>query len=1529
MLKAGVVLVEIFFLVSAILVVSNSCLSRVLVSGMASNSFLDYSPQVRQSNYMVETRTITPYPQINMSDQRISPSNASLLEQTLNLDLSTPTTEVNFTLASYEAFLAIDGASQSSTLRVNYTIYYPNGTQATNSPITTSVTSPMHLYILNPPEGTWRVVATRIVPGETTAWIQAISYNNGTKWVSEKEKLQIHLVSGQNLYFKIPLLSTDWFYLYVNKFARADILIDLRKQGAYQTPYKYYNNLASDFFPSKSHTPGVYLLKIINKGTTYGDTDIFLEIIKPLGIDFALNLDVGNTIQSSRQVDLEFFNLTVNQSCDWIAFDGAVISGGMSASYLIINPNLDVIFTGTSSDPSSFQTKLIPNPLTGTYVVAVFGSQYATATIKITSAVNVESIALYTKLDQNWTFTQSGQTFYLKIAESSWTYFLFAGTTFSSSKVMYKILDPNLNSIWTWGPSTGFALYPPTKPSVSFYILSITGQTNSASLVHVRFQGLEDYQLMPPDCSDYRSRFKGDIVISAIYVWDSASYILQHIGAFCSPSSNVYIALFDSSCNPKWSKTFTNNFETSFQRWRKGYENPTSGGWIQVFVGLGDYGSAQISTLQSGDESKYVVTPFQCNETVDWQDFWQVHIHKVNVNPTNWFGIVSQLLSVNMSYTIHPTASMWVYDSNLKELLAGQIVDINNRFRSNFWPNPTSGFWIVVIVGFQNSQKYDPLNLSVTYVGAGDFQRPLRVHNVNTGLNYTEIQEAIDAPETLDGHTLMIEPGTYYEHIVVDKAVSLIGEGADRTVIDGFSTRFAVVQVKSDNATLDGFSVRNGYFGVLLSSIRYCNVLRNALMNNGVGIAIVQSSSSNNISDNVVTSNSWGVALGEAEANIVEANNVTGSSFGILLFNSPRNVLRNNTLSGNRYNFGVQGSNVSDYINDVEPSNTIDGKPILYLVNASNLDFELDPSSIGYLGIVNSTNIIVRGPHISGNREGALLAYTSNSLIENCSFTNNAYGIFMDMCINSSVSQTRMERNSIGAWLESSNYTTFRKNRITLNDYGVYSLYSNGIDIALNTISNSSYGIWVGYSSQGVGIVGNAISNCSVGILIADCPQSINISGNAISNSMYEGIYLFGCSHGIISGNKISQSQYYGFFVYNCSELSIYHNNFINNTWSAISYYSTNIWDNGYPSGGNYWSDYTGVDANHDGIGDTPYIIDQNNTDKYPLMYAWPDTDPPSTNNDYDGLWHTSDFTITLIAADNGSGVAKTYYRINEGPTKSIDVDGQPLITIEGFNNTLEFWSRDNADIEELPHNLLTGIKLDKTPPTGSIEINNGSAYTTLRSVTLTINAIDAMSGVYRVRYSNDGVWDTEPWEIPLPNKAWTLTAGDGTKTVYYQIRDSAGLISETYSDTITLDTTAPVMQIPTREPAGYIQPDQPVEVSVNITDIISQVKNVTLFYTIDNGTTWEEPIPMNFNASTGLYEATIPGQPAGIWVRFKIVAYDNAGNQAVNDNQGNYYAYQVIPEFPSTIILPVFMLTTLVATTLLKKKRKTKPQLP
>jgi nitrous oxidase accessory protein NosD len=62
----------------------------------------------------------------------------------------------------------------------------------------------------------------------------------------------------------------------------------------------------------------------------------------------------------------------------------------------------------------------------------------------------------------------------------------------------------------------------------------------------------------------------------------------------------------------------------------------------------------------------------------------------------------------------------------------------------------------------------------------------------------------------------------------------------------------------------------------------------------------------------------------------------------------------------------------------------------------------------------------------------------------------------------------------------------------------------------------------------------------------------------------------------------------------------IYHNNFLDFAWNQTRTTPVNVWSSNMQ--GNYWADYNGVDANHDGVGDTPYIIDKTNTDKYPLM---------------------------------------------------------------------------------------------------------------------------------------------------------------------------------------------------------------------------------------------------------------------------------------------------------------------------------------
>jgi cell division septation protein DedD len=177
------------------------------------------------------------------------------------------------------------------------------------------------------------------------------------------------------------------------------------------------------------------------------------------------------------------------------------------------------------------------------------------------------------------------------------------------------------------------------------------------------------------------------------------------------------------------------------------------------------------------------------------------------------------------------------------------------------------------------------------------------------------------------------------------------------------------------------------------------------------------------------------------------------------------------------------------------------------------------------------------------------------------------------------------------------------------------------------------------------------------------------------------------------------------------------------------------------------------------------------------------------TSDSYDGVWHLADFNLNLTIPDP-SAIAETYYKINNGTTKTVSVNGQPRITAEGANNTVEYWSKDLAGIEEFPHKILTDIKLEKSAPVGSIVINNGEASTVSVSVVLTLSS-NSTSIVSQVRFSNDGVWDSEIWESPSTSKAWTLTSGDGTKTVYYQIKDYAGLTSS-YSSAITLQSTTP-----------------------------------------------------------------------------------------------------------------------------------------
>jgi parallel beta-helix repeat protein len=187
--------------------------------------------------------------------------------------------------------------------------------------------------------------------------------------------------------------------------------------------------------------------------------------------------------------------------------------------------------------------------------------------------------------------------------------------------------------------------------------------------------------------------------------------------------------------------------------------------------------------------------------------------------------------------------------------------------------------------------------------------------------------------------------------------------------------------------------------------------------------------------------------------------------------------------------------------------------------------------------------------------------------------------------------------------IEHSSGVVITYNKITENTNGIGVFSSSNNVFSGNTIFyNEFYGIEF-FSSNNNVISGNVISKNYDGIYLSYSGGNV-FSGNTIFYNEFYGIEFFSSRYNVISGNVISKN-YNGIYLTFSSNNIFYHNSF-NNTNQVISD-STNFWN--YDGEGNYWSDYnfTGGDLNKDGIGDKPYVINENNQDKCPLMGMFSD----------------------------------------------------------------------------------------------------------------------------------------------------------------------------------------------------------------------------------------------------------------------------------------------------------------------------------
>jgi len=317
--------------------------------------------------------------------------------------------------------------------------------------------------------------------------------------------------------------------------------------------------------------------------------------------------------------------------------------------------------------------------------------------------------------------------------------------------------------------------------------------------------------------------------------------------------------------------------------------------------------------------------------------------------------------------------------------------------------------------------------------------KPVSSGTIHVPTEYGTIQAAVDS--AAPGDTIQVAPDIYYEHIDVNKSLTIIGENPQTTIVDG-TANGTVFYLEGSNIHISGFTIRNaGNNSSAITSERE-----------------IVTSDYHKISNNIITTSLYGVYLSSSDRNTIFNNTLINNAFGgIYLTNADNTNITANTIVEGAYGIRTLLS-----LNNIIIGNTI-----------SQTSYAIYLSS-------SSTGNTIRNNVLSGRTVG-VYSNSDSTTVDHNTLIDGAYGIYLYNCESGSIYYNTFKNNSFGIRLYCSSATTsshtISNNKVLYTDWALELVNSNGNTFTGNWLQQNTYGIYMASSSSNTIYRNNFVHN--------------------------------------------------------------------------------------------------------------------------------------------------------------------------------------------------------------------------------------------------------------------------------------------------------------------------------------------------------------------------------------------------------------------------------------------------------------------